>query len=218
VAVDGRASAPFLKLSKKPRRKISTSFRLCWRYNYGHRDTFAKLQRRRHRRHHGHLQPLQHRALWMKTVNPNGRIWNGRSATGSISPGSPAITSSSRRPHPRQDGLGVQGCSPCAASARGRQSALILPTVTSTHHFSVVYDYQRLTRLFSIAASKRAPRAESSRFYGTKGTARSTAATAMRSKAKCLGWDGVKNNMYQTEHDEMFAAISQRRNITTASE
>jgi predicted dehydrogenase len=77
-------------------------------------------------------------------------------------------------------------------------------------HFSVVYEYAGGARLFSNCRQQRGCKSDiSAHVLGTKGKAQ----LAERRKGLWIkggtDWQyaGAKNNMYQTEHDELFASI-----------
>jgi predicted dehydrogenase len=77
-------------------------------------------------------------------------------------------------------------------------------------HFSVVYEYKNGTRL--VSNTRQQPRCKSdlsANVYGSKGRAtlgdRENGLSITTEKEWAYKWPG--NHMYQTEHDEMFAAI-----------
>ena len=79
-------------------------------------------------------------------------------------------------------------------------------------HFSVVYEYANGAKL--VSNCRQQPRCKndmSAHVLGTKGPCRSvgTHARAFRSRRQAGTWtyDGPQNQMYQTEHDELFASI-----------
>ena len=82
-------------------------------------------------------------------------------------------------------------------------------------HFSVVYDYANGARGFFYCRQQEGTEGGVlDDFYGTKGTAAINSGNRYEIKGENpWRWDGVKNNMYQTEHDEMFAAIRKGETI-----
>jgi myo-inositol 2-dehydrogenase/D-chiro-inositol 1-dehydrogenase len=78
-------------------------------------------------------------------------------------------------------------------------------------HFSVVYDFGEERRGFIMSRQQAGCWGDVSDYvYGTKGTLRKKSGTMAAIKfadGNTWKWEGKKNDMYQTEHDEFFASI-----------
>ena len=79
-------------------------------------------------------------------------------------------------------------------------------------HFSVMYEYDNGAKLFSNCRQQRRLRSNdmSCHVLGTKGTANlgeRRRGMLIKSDAGDWSYTGEENNMYQTEHDELFASI-----------
>src|SRR5262245_36649928 len=78
-------------------------------------------------------------------------------------------------------------------------------------HFSVTYEYENGTKLFSNCRQQPGTVGDmSAHVLGSKGTARlNERKKGMLIKSESGDWtyDGEENDLYQTEHDELFAAI-----------
>ena len=84
-------------------------------------------------------------------------------------------------------------------------------------HFSVVYEYEDGARLFSNCRQQPGCKNDmSAHVLGTKGHADiAERRKGLRIESKNGSWyyDGPENQMYQTEHDELFASIRSGRPI-----
>jgi hypothetical protein len=78
-------------------------------------------------------------------------------------------------------------------------------------HFSVVYEYAGGARLFSNCRQQRGCKNDiSAHVLGTKGRAELSErrkGPVIRAGAEEWHYSGPKNNLYQAEHDELFAAV-----------
>jgi predicted dehydrogenase len=85
-------------------------------------------------------------------------------------------------------------------------------------HFSIVYEYENGTRVFATCRQQTGCRNDMCAYVlGSRGSGQLTDARrrglSLRTPAGERPYDGPTNNMYQTEHDELFASIRNRRPI-----
>jgi len=106
----------------------------------------------------------------------------------------------------------MQGQYPAKAVGLGGRQVRTGPEFGHIYdHFSVTYEYDDGTRLFSNCRQQANCVPDMScHVLGTKGTAHlNERKRGMRIKSDAGEWryDGPENNLYQTEHDELFASI-----------
>ena len=98
---------------------------------------------------------------------------------------------------------------PVSAVGMGGRQARTGPEYGNIYdHHSVIYEYANGVKLFSQCRQQGGCRNDmSSHVLGEKGTAEVTERRLRIAAATTWTYDGKKNDIYQTEHDEMFAAI-----------
>jgi predicted dehydrogenase len=107
---------------------------------------------------------------------------------------------------------------PAKAVGMGGRQALTGPEYAQIYdHFSVIYEYADGAKLFSNCRQQPGCKNDMSvQALGTRGRANiSERAKGLRIEGPAGKWvyDGPKNQMYQTEHDELFASIRNGRPI-----
>lgn len=102
----------------------------------------------------------------------------------------------------------------------GRQQRVEEKYGNGWDHFSIVYDYGDQQRAFMMCRQQAGCWGDVSDYvYGTKGVLQKRSGTmaAMRfADGKTWKYDGKKNDMYQTEHDELFASIRAGKPLNVA--
>jgi predicted dehydrogenase len=101
---------------------------------------------------------------------------------------------------------------PVRAIGMGGRQVLTGPEYGNIYdHFSVVYEYASGAKLFSNCRQQRGCKNDmSAHVLGTRGRAELSerrTGPVIRTRAEEWHYSGPKNNMYQTEHDELFAGI-----------
>jgi len=101
---------------------------------------------------------------------------------------------------------------PVSAVGMGGRQARTGPEYGQIYdHHSVVYEYANGVRLFSNCRQQQGCHNDmSAHAFGSKGYA---LVAERRMQIGDWTWDGPKNNMYQTEHDELFRAIRDGKTI-----
>jgi predicted dehydrogenase len=219
VAVDGPGvRSVFETVEESKKKKLNLVSGLCWRYHYGHRDTFAKL----HDGAIGDIMATYSRyntgGLWMKTRKPEWsdmewqvRNWLYFTWLSGDHIVEQAVHTLDKMAWAFKDVPPVK-----CLGAGGRQQRTDPAYGHIYDHFSVVYDYANGARGFFYCRQQEGTEGGVfDDFYGTKGTC---AINSGGPRFEIKGenpwrWDGEKNNMYQTEHDEMFAAIRKGETI-----
>jgi predicted dehydrogenase len=98
---------------------------------------------------------------------------------------------------------------PVSAMGMGGRQARTAPEYGNIYdHHSVIYEYANGTKLFSNCRQQEGCRNEISCYaMGAKGTAEVSERRLTIDAGTRWGYEGKKNNIYQTEHDELFASI-----------
>src|SRR6266850_3620317 len=174
VAVDGPGvRSVFETVEEAKKKNLTLVSGLCWRYNYGHRDTFAKL----HDGATGDIQATYSRyntgALWMKTRKPEWsdmewqlRNWLYFTWLSGDHIVEQAVHTLDKMAWAFKDEPPVK----CLGSG-GRQSRTDPAYGHIYDHFSVVYDYANGARgFFSCRQQEGTEGGVLDDFYGTKGT------------------------------------------------
>jgi predicted dehydrogenase len=107
---------------------------------------------------------------------------------------------------------------PVRAVGMGGRQVLTGPEYGNIYdHFSVVYEYAGGAKLFSNCRQQRGCKNDiSAHVLGTRGRAELSErrkGPVIRAGAEEWHYGGPKNNLYQTEHDELFAAVRSGRPI-----
>ncbi len=213
MAVDApgvRSILATVEEAKKKKLNIVAGF--CWRYDYAHRALFQLI-------HAGVLGPI---TSHYSTYNTGG-LWNhGRKPEWSDMEWQcrnwlyftwlsgdhlveQAVHSVDKVAWARKDEM------PIKAIAHGGRQVRIDPAYGNIFdHFAIVYDYADGTRAFHYCRQQDGCAGGVWDYItGTKGVANLHSGSLYQIKAENLNWsyNGPKNDMYQTEHDELFAAI-----------
>ena len=194
------------------KRKLNLVAGFCWRYDYAHRATFQLI-------HSGILGPI---TSHYSTYNTGG-LWNhGRKPEWSDMEWQcrnwlyftwlsgdhiveQAVHSIDKVAWARKDEM------PVRAIAHGGRQVRTDPAYGNIFdHFSVVYEYADNTRAFLYCRQQDGCASGVVDYItGTKGVCTLHSGSLYQIKAGEVTWsyNGPKNDMYQTEHDELFAAI-----------
>jgi len=219
VAVDAQGIRKTLEATKKAKTKnLNLVSGLCWRYDFAKKATFEKVLNGAI----GEISTIYNTyntgALWSKERQPN---WSGmeyklrnwlyynwlsgdhlvEQAVHSLDWMSWAMGD---RPPLRVSGTG------------GRQSRVAAIYGNVYDHFALVYEYENGVKGFHFSRQQQGcDQSYMAEIAGTNGMA---TVDAIKNKHNIQGtgswsYDGKQNNMYQSEHDELFAAIRNGKSI-----
>jgi predicted dehydrogenase len=213
MAVDApgvRSVMATVEEAKKKNLSLVSGF--CWRYHFGHRDTFARV----HDGAVGDIQAVYARyntgGLWMKTRKPewSDMEWQLRNWLYFTWLSGDHIVEQAVHTLDKMS-WAFKDEPPLKCLGTGGRQARTDPAYGHIFdHFSVVYDYKNGARgFFNCRQQEGTEGGVFDDIYGTEGTcAINSGGPRFEIKGKSQWrWDGVKNNMYQTEHDEMMAGI-----------
>jgi predicted dehydrogenase len=212
VAVDAPGIKSVLATVEEAKKKnLVLVSGLCWRYHYAHRETFNLI-------HDGALGDI----TTIYSAYNTGALWNhGRQPEWSDMEWQvrnwlyftwlsgdhiveQAVHSIDKMAWARKDVM------PVKAIAHGGRQVRTDPAYGHIFdHFEVVYEWADQTRGFLFCRQQEGcANGVEDHIYGTEGVCdlKSGNSHAIRGK-KTWKYAGAENNMYQTEHDEMFAAI-----------
>jgi myo-inositol 2-dehydrogenase/D-chiro-inositol 1-dehydrogenase len=221
MAVDGPGIRSVLKTvaeSKKNNKCLVAGF--CWRYHYPKRETFKQL-------HDGAIGDI--RTIY--TTYNTGRVgkesapWN-RQNTKSLMEwmvrrwyfftwlsGDHIVEQAVHSIDKMSWAMGDTDPISCIATG-GRQVRTEPECGNIYDHFAVVYDYPKGVKGFHFSRQQdRCDGTVQEDIAGTKGMCHMKGAQHMIVGENKWKYDGAQNDMYQTEHDEMFAAIREGKVI-----
>jgi predicted dehydrogenase len=212
VAVDAPGVRSVLETAKLAKEKnLSLVSGLCWRYHYAHRETFKRI-------HDGALGPI---TSVYSTYNTGG-LWNhGRKPEWSDMEWQlrnwlyftwlsgdhiveQAVHSIDKMAWARKDEM------PVKAIGHGGRQVRTDPAYGHIYdHFAIVYEWADATRGFLYCRQQDGCASGVHDFItGTKGVCDITSGNSYEIKGEAKWkYTGESNNMYQTEHDELFASI-----------
>lgn len=219
VAVDAPGVRRVLKICEEARQKnLSIVSGLCLRYDYRFQETIKRI----HDGQIGKVQALQANdyrgGIWVKPRLPDwsDMTWQMRNwyyftwLSGDFNV--------EQHVHYLDVCSWIKGQYPAkAVGLGGRQVRAGSEYGHIYDHFSIVYEYADETKLFSNC--RQIPNCigdMSCHVYGTKGLAHlgeRRRGMLIKSDAGEWRYEGEENNLYQTEHDELFASIRNGRPI-----
>ncbi len=211
VAVDAPGVRSVLaSCEEAKKRKLSVVSGLCLRYSYGFQETIRRL----HEGALGEIRALQANdfrgPIWVKQRQPGWTDMEWQMHNWYY------FTWLSGDFNVEQHVHFLDVCAwimkneyPVSAVGMGGRQARTGPEYGNIYdHHSVIYEYANGVKLFSQCRQQGGCRNDmSSHVLGEKGTAEVTERRLRIAAATTWTYDGKKNDIYQTEHDEMFAAI-----------
>ncbi|MPY90997.1 MAG: twin-arginine translocation signal domain-containing protein [Luteitalea sp.] len=211
VAVDAPGVRAVLAMCEEAKKKnLSVVSGLCLRYSYGFQETVKRI----HDGAIGDIRALQANdyrgAIWVKPRQAgwSDMEWQMRNWY--------YFTWLSGDFNVEQHVHYLDVCAwlmngeyPVSAIGMGGRQARTGPEYGNIYdHHSVVYEYANGTKLFSNCRQQEGCRNEISCYaMGSKGTAEVSERRLAIDAGKPWVYEGKKNNIYQTEHDELFANI-----------
>ena len=212
VAVDAPGVRSVVESCREAKKKnLAVVSGLCYRYQHAKREVMEKVHEGRRRRHRRPALYLQHR-LPLELPAPAGLERHGMAAA-QLALLHLAVGRPQRRaahPQPRQDDVGDEGRAAEEVRRHGRPAGAHRPRPVRQHLRPpcVVYEWADGLKLFAYCRQQDGCASEVSDFViGTKGTAeimkhQITGENPWKSKI-----DPRQDDMYQNEHDELFASI-----------
>lgn len=212
VAVDAFGVKSVLESAKLAKEKnLSLVSGLCWRYHYGMRETFDQI----HQGTIGDVVALQcsydTRGLWIKPRQPDWSDMEWQMRNWLYFTWLSGDFNTEQHVHSLDKmawALGDEYPIKCSGTG-GRQVRTGKAYGHVYDHFAVTYEYASGVKLFARCRQQDGTSVDvSDHVFGSKGTM-DVFKHAAKDQDGNMAWkfDGKKNNMYQTEHDEMFAAI-----------
>ncbi len=219
VAVDAPGVQSVVQSCREAKKKnLAVVSGLCYRYEHAKRETMQQRPRRGGRRHRRPALYLQHR-LPLEPPAPEGLDRHGMAAA-QLALLHLAVRRSQRRaahPQPGQDDVGDEGRSrPSSASALGGRQVRTDPScsATSSTITAVVYEWADGVKLFAYCRQQDGCAKEVTDFVlGTKGTCDVMKHKIIGENAWASKIDPRQDDMYQNEHNELFASIRKGKPI-----
>ncbi|RMG32392.1 MAG: gfo/Idh/MocA family oxidoreductase [Planctomycetota bacterium] len=218
VAVDGpgvRKMFDIVELARQ--KKLTIVSGLCWRYHYGMRATFEQI----HSGTIGEITAMQcsynTRGLWVRKRQPewSDMEWQIRNWLYFTWLSGDHIVE--QHVHSLDKTLwAMQDQPPVRCSGTGGRQVRTAPEYGHIYdHFAIVYEYPNGMKIFSRCRQQNGCAVDvSDHVFGTKGRVDVFRHTIYDWKGNVIWkYRGSKNNMYQTEHDELFAAIRKGETI-----
>ncbi len=212
IAVDAPGVRSVLETSKKAaERNLAVVSGLCWRYDYGMRATFEQI----HQGTIGDIVAMQcsydTRGLWRKPRKPEWsdmewqvRNWLYFTWLSGDHGNEQAIHSLDKMAWAMKD------VPPVVCSATGGRQVRVSPDFGNIYdHFAATYEYANGVKMFFRSRQQDGTQVDvSDHVLGTKGRADIFKHRIVDNEGKVIWkYEGPRNNMYQTEHDEFFASI-----------
>lgn len=212
IAVDGPGVRTVLEISKKAaEKKLAVVSGLCWRYDYGMRGTFEEI----HKGTIGDILTLQcsydTRGLWRKPRKPEWsdmewqvRNWLYFSWLSGDHANEQAIHSIDKMAWAMKDEP------PVTCNATGGRQVRVGPEFGNIYdHFAATFEYANGTKLFFRSRQQDGTQVDVNDYVqGTKGRADVFKHRITDNAGKEVWkYSGPRSNMYQIEHDELFASI-----------
>lgn len=213
VAVDAPGIRQVLDTAKKAKAKgLALMSGFCWRFETRKRDTIQRVLDGKIGNINSVFNTYNTGALWYKEPKPNWseketmyRNWLYYNWISGDHIVEQAVHSIDLMSWALGDIHPVQ-----VTGTGGRQSRTETKFGNVYDHFSIIYEYPNGVNGYHISRQQQG----CSRDYGidimgTKGRCEIDVSSLHRitRKGKAWNWEGEKNNMYQTEHDELFASI-----------
>lgn len=214
MAVDAPGVRSVLESAAKAKEKnISIVSGFCWRYSLGERAVYQQI-------HDGGVGDVQAIYATYNTSAPNK--WDGWTRTKCKSEMEfqlrrwyfyPWISGDflvEQAIHNADKIMWAMGDKPPArAIATGGQQVRVGPDIFIYDHFGVVYEWANGARAFLFCRQQdNCSSGVTDTIYGTKGVCKINPGVAQEIKgSRNWRYEGKRPNMYQVEHDELFAAI-----------
>ena len=222
MAVDAAGVRKVLKAAKLAKEKeVSVMSGFCWRFDFPKRATFGKVLNGDIGEIMAVYNTLNTGELWSRPRQPEWgdleyqmRNWLYHNWLSGDHITEQAVHSLDMMSWAFGDVLPIKAI---GTGGRQRRTDEIYGNVYD--HFAIVYEYENGAKGFHFSRQQKdCARTYGAEMIGTKGTA---VADCVRRKHYLTGanewkYKGEKNNMYQTEHDELFAAIRQGEIINEA--
>ena len=219
VAVDSAGVRSVLETVKKSQeKKLAVVSGFCWRYNYAEREAFKRL-------HDGAIGDLQTiychynaNGLWNRARQPNwtDAEWQLRNWLYFTWLSGDHIVEQAVHTIDKMMWAMKDAPPTVCWGTGGRQSRTDPAYGHIWDHFAVVYEFENpavggTTRAHFYCRQQDGTIPGVKDYYtGTKGTCDIISGSSQKIKTfdgKTWSYDGQRNNMYQTEHDEMYASI-----------
>lgn len=219
VAVDAPGVRRVLKICEEAKAKnLSVVSGLCLRYSY----PFQEMVKRIHDGQIGKIQTLQANdyrgSIWVKERQPEWSDMTWQMKNWYYFTWLSGDFNVEQHVHYLDVCSWLKGEYPAKAVGLGGRQVRTGPEYGQIYdHFSVVYEYADETKLISNCRQMPGCLNDMScHVYGTKGIAHlgeKRRGMSIKSDAGAWRYEGEENNLYQTEHDELFASIRNGRPI-----
>ena len=216
VAVDAPGIRQVIASVKKAKEKgLALMSGFCWRFDFPKRETYARLLDGAIGDIHTVYNTFNTGGLWYRPrkddwndLEYNLRNWLYYNWISGDHIVEQAVHSLDLMSWAMGDVLPLS-----ATGTGGRQSRIEAKYGNIYDHFAVTYDYPNGAKGFHFSRQQKdCARSYGIDMWGTKGKCE----VAVSNKHHIMGkkdwkWEGERNNMYQTEHDELFASIRSGR-------